>query len=58
LNGKFDMSSPAAAVAFRAAAAAYTKKATETKASAVATLHREKILTRTGQFKKAYGLKG
>jgi hypothetical protein len=58
LNARLDMSSPATAKAFHAAAKAYTKKATTTKAAAMETLCREKILTRRGQLKKAYALKG
>lgn len=57
-NGALDMSLPATAHAFRAAAKAYTKQAVKTKASAVETLHREGILTKTGQFTKTYALKG
>ena len=49
-----DMSAPATAAAFRVAAAAYTKKATKTKATAVKTLHRERILTKAGDFTKTY----
>lgn len=58
LGGKLDVSSSSAAIAFRAAAKAYTQKATKTKKSAVATLHRERILTKGGQFTKAYAAKG
>ncbi len=58
LKARLDMSSLATARAFRAAAEAYTKKATTTKAAALEALCREKILTRSGQFKKAYAVKG
>jgi hypothetical protein len=58
LNGSLDVSSPATATAFRAAAKAYTKEATRTKAAAVKTLHRERILTKGGKFTKAYAVKG
>jgi hypothetical protein len=57
-SGRLDVISPATAMAFRVAAKAYTKKATKTKASAVKTLHRERILTKSGVFTKAYSLKG
>jgi hypothetical protein len=58
LSGRLDVISPATATAFRAAAKAYTKKAIKTKASAVKTLHRERILTKDGAFTKTYSLKG
>ncbi len=54
LSGKLDVSSPATATAFRAAAKAYTKQATKSKAAAVKTLQRERILTKGGKFTKAY----
>ena len=57
-SGGLDVISPATATAFRAAAKAYTKKATKTKASAVKTLHRERILTKSGVFTKTYSSKG
>jgi hypothetical protein len=49
-----DLSSPATAKAFKAAANAYTKKATKTKASAIKTLRREGILTKNGRLAKPY----
>lgn len=49
-----DLNSPAAAAAFWVAAKAYTKRATETKETAIRTLHREGILTKDGKFTKAY----
>jgi hypothetical protein len=58
LTGKLDVSSAATATAFRAAAKAYTKQATKTKAAAVKTLHRERILTKGGEFTKTYAAKG
>lgn len=53
-----DITLPATAAVFRAAAIAYTKKATKTKATAVNALRRERILTKRGQFTKAYAAKG
>ncbi|MGA2485220.1 MAG: hypothetical protein ABSF49_04430 [Roseiarcus sp.] len=58
LSGRLDVSSSATAIAFRAAAKAYTKRATKTKKSAVETLQRERILTKDGGFTKAYAVKG
>jgi len=58
LSGKLDLSVPATATAFRAAAKAYTKQATKTKAAAVETLRRERILTKGGKFTRAYAVKG
>jgi hypothetical protein len=58
LSGKLDVSLPSTATAFRAAAKAYTKQATKTKAAAVETLYRERILTKGGEYKKAYAVKG
>jgi hypothetical protein len=53
-RGRLDVSSPATATEFRAAAKAYTERATKTKAEAVKTLHRERILTKDGGFTKTY----
>jgi hypothetical protein len=49
-----DLSSPATAEAFKAAAKAYTKKATKTKASAIKTLRGEGILAKNGRLAKRY----
>jgi hypothetical protein len=58
LGGSFDVKSSATATAFRTAAKAYTERATQTKESAVETLHREGFLTKGGKFAKAYAAKG
>jgi hypothetical protein len=58
LTEKLDVSSATTATAFRAAAKAYTERATKTKAAAVKTLHRERILTKAGEFTKTYAAKG
>ena len=52
-----DMSSLAAAKAFRVAAKAYTAEATQTRARAVETLAGEGILTREGRLAKRYAAK-
>jgi len=57
LSGKLDVSLSSTATAFRAAAKAYTKEAVKTKASAVKTLHGERILTKGGKFTKPYAAK-
>ena len=58
LGGRLDVSLPSTATAFRAAAKAYTKQAIKTKAAAVKTLQRERILTKGGEFAKPYTAKG
>lgn len=52
--GKLDMSSPLTLEKFRDASVAYTLKATKSKASAVKTLQRERILTKSGKLTKTY----
>ncbi len=54
---RLDLNSPATARAFRVAADAYTNKATKTKTSAIETLQREGILTKSGRLAKPYGHK-
>jgi hypothetical protein len=51
---RLDLSSPATAEAFEAAAEAYTADAIKTQASAIKALHREGILTKTGRLAKPY----
>lgn len=51
-----DPTSAKAGQLFASAAAAYTKRATASKKSALATLNREGILTPTGRLKKRYSL--
>lgn len=48
------LSAPISTAAFREAAKVYTVKATKTRASAVDTLKRERILTKSGAFAKAF----
>jgi hypothetical protein len=52
--GTLDLSLSSTATAFRAAAKAYTEQAIKTKAAAIKTLHRERILTKGGKFTKPY----
>jgi hypothetical protein len=54
---RLDLSAPATARAFKAAAKAYTAKATKTKTSAIETLRREGILTKNGRLTKRYAAK-
>jgi hypothetical protein len=54
---KLDLKKPGTAAKFRAAAKAYTLRATASKAAAIATLHREGILTPTGRLSKHYARK-
>ena len=49
---KLDLKKPGTAAKFRAAAKAYTLRATANKAAAIATLHREGILTPTGRLSR------
>ncbi|HEX4160628.1 MAG TPA: hypothetical protein VHY79_19330 [Rhizomicrobium sp.] len=55
---KLDLKKPGMAAKFRAAARAYTVKASASKAAAIATLHREGILTPTGRLSKHYARRG
>jgi hypothetical protein len=52
--GKLDMSSSATLKMFQSASNAYTSKAVKSKNSAVKTLQRERILTRSGKYTKIY----
>jgi len=51
---QLDMTSFAALKRFQSASVAYTSKAVKSKNSAVKTLQRERILTKSGKFTKTY----
>ena len=53
----FRLKSPTTAAKFRAAAKAYTQKATKSRAAAIKTLQREGILTPKGRLSKHYAPK-